>query len=346
VAVTDYVSTPPELAGEAYISAVRSKAAELKTQLINQTLNDIASWDKAVRVQWTNAHPGQNVDTRGPLSQQEYGEYQDRVTRDYYEWLPPAFERYLKPDPDAADVMIDALAVIVDNFEGSVEDSGKFIPVNPGLSRITSALIDMDHWHGALQVNFVEKFLAPLEIVAHNEATVAKLSRELLLFNKIHYIRYRKAVLNLLDGSMQAVTQLNDTKDPKPVMWGTLAINSIGTALAAGSGMVLAVGTVLSVAATLASGLIPDPKEKSDLSAPTAQEVAVNIVNGMSKLDADSAEGEENLALGFRELYNTISAVRSSNVANNTPGPLNVARPTLDNASAADILAGSFTPDR
>jgi hypothetical protein len=344
VAGSEDVVTPPELAGQAYVSAVRSKASELKTKLINQTLNDIASWNKAVTVQWSYAHPGQNPDTRGPLTDQEYIEYQNRVINDYYEWVPPAFERYLKPDPDAANAMTDALGTIENNFQGSADNTGKFIPTSPGLSRITDALIDIDHWQGALQENFVDNFLSPLQTVAHNEGTVAKVARELLLLNKIHYIRYRKAVLTLLGDSIQAVTQLANTKNPKSVMWGTLIITSIGTVLSAGSGAVLAIGTGISVVGTLAGGLIPDPPKTNDLSAPTAQEVAVKISEAMSKLDADSAEGEANLTRAFKEMYNTISELRMSNIASNTSGPLNVARPSLDSASASDILGGSFTP--
>jgi hypothetical protein len=339
--------TPADLAGNAYISAVRSKASQLKTELINQTLNDMESWRKAVNVQWANAHPDQPDGPHSPISPQEYADYQNRVAHDYYEWVEPAFERYLKPDPDAANAMIDVLGTIESSFQGSTDNAGHFTPTSPALSRITDALIDMDHWQGQLQENFVGNFLSPLQNVSRNEGSVANAARELLLLNKIHYIRYRKSVLNLLDTSIRAVQLLNNQRDPKPCLWGTLVAISIGTVLTAGTGGVLAVGIAGIVAGTLGQGLIPDPPEKNDLAAPTAQEVAVNITNAMTKLDQDTYHnGEEKLERSFRDLYATISELRSNNVASNISGPLNVARPDLDAASPADILGGSFVPSR
>jgi hypothetical protein len=340
------VITPPELAGDTYVSTVRNTAAELKTMLVSQTLKDVQSWEKAVETQWRRAHPDWAAAGIPPIPPDEVEGYRNRVRNDYYEWVVPAFERYLTPDPDAADAMINALATIEGTFQGSVDDAGRFIPAGPGLSRIIGAQIEMSHWQGGLQPNFVDNFLSPLQNVAHNEGTVAKVARELLLFNKINYIRHRKSVLTLLDQSKVAVKGVDD-KDPKAVMWGVLAVTAIGTVLGAGSGMVLAVGTGLDVAATLVEGLLPEPKEKpNDLSAPTAQEVAVNINDAMIRLDTEIVTGDAALEKAFKDLYDTICGLRQPNVARNVSGPLNVARPKLADASAAAILHGGLTPDR
>lgn len=216
--------TPAELAGNAYVTAVRSKASALKTELINQTLDDIESWSKAVEVQWANHHPDHPDGPLGPIPEQDIDQYRDQVRNEYYDWVEPAFERRLRPDPDAANAMIDSLVAIEGAFQGSTDDAGRFTPTSPALSRIADALIDMDHWQGRLQEGFVD---------------------------------------------------------------------------------------------------------------------------ALTKLDQDAYDhGERELEKGLRDLYTTISELRSRSIAANTSGPLSVARPALDNASARDILAGAFRPDR
>ena len=54
--MAEAVETPPELAGSAYESTVRSKAAELKSELIRQTLEDTESWWEAVQLQYRREH--------------------------------------------------------------------------------------------------------------------------------------------------------------------------------------------------------------------------------------------------------------------------------------------------
>jgi hypothetical protein len=336
--------TPGELAGSTYTTAVRTKASQLKQELIQQTLDDIESWSKAVETQWEYAHPGQRQ--LSPTTEAQYNSYVSTVKNDYYEWVEPAFERYTAPDPDAANAMIAALGTIESSFQGSTDNAGTFTPTSPALSRITDSLIDMGHWQGQFQEDFVGNFLSPLQNVSRNEGSVAKVARELLLLNKIHYIRYRKAVLNLLDTSIEAVKILNNQRDPKPCLWGTLIGISVGTLLTVGSGGVLAVGIGTIVASTLAQGLIPDPPKENNLAAPTAQEVAVNITDAMSKLDQDTYDkGEKQLTASFQDLYSTISELRSKGVSGNVSGPLNVARPDLSGAKPGDILGGSFIPD-
>lgn len=341
MAGSDDVTTPPDLAGQAYESAVRSKAAQLKEKLINQTLKDVDSFKKAVWTQWSADHPGLDPDSSAEPSTTDVRRYTERVRNEYYEWVVPAFERYLSPDPDATNPMVEALNAIQNNFGGTAEGDGTFRPSHPGLVRIGDALNDMTQWQGTLQENFIDNFLSPLQNVAHNQATVAEVARELLLLNKINYIRYRKAVLKLLDTSMKAVDQLTETKSPKPMLWGTLIVTSIGTALTAGTaGAVVVLGTTLSIAGTLGQGLVPDPPDdrKTDLSAPTAQEVAVKIADAMARLNSDTETNDLLLVKGVKQAHDMISQLRSAHIASNNSGPLNVARPDLDTAPPATIL--------
>jgi len=198
-------------------------------------------------------------------------------------------------------------------------------------------------WQGTLQENFIDSFLTPLLNVVHNENIVAKACRQLLLLNKVHYIRYRKAVLNLLDKSMKAVD--HTAKDPKPIMWGSLVVTTIGTVLSAGTGAVLALDTILNAVGGIASSLIPDPPADIDLAAPTAQEIAANIIDAMGKLREKTNDHETNMVAAFNEVNKTISEARAPHIANNTPGPLNVPRPSLDSASKQDVL-GALRPPR
>lgn len=342
----DDVPTPPELAGSAYESAVRSQAVLLKQKLINQTINDVNSFMKVVQVQRASQPVQDPRGTQYPITDQEYHRYIDKVRDDYYEWVVPAFERYLTPDPDASNAMIDALNAIQNNFGGTADGTGKVMPASPGLRHIADTHDDMTWWEGAFQEDFVDRFLSPLQTVVENERIVAEAARDLLLLNKINYIRYRRSVLNLLDTSTKAVDHLTGTKKPKPYMWGTLIVAAIGTALSAGSGAVLYAGTALNVVSTLAGGLTPDVREndKFDLAAPTAQEVAANIAVAMSRLDADIDHGDSLVTRALGDAYDNIARWRSSHIASNTSGPLNVARPKLDTASPGQVVSPAFRP--
>ncbi|WP_155123435.1 MULTISPECIES: hypothetical protein [unclassified Actinoplanes] len=102
------LATPAELAGQAYENAVREKALKLKKELIRQTLEDATSWMKAVNDKWANDHPGEWDAT--PISPEEADRYRDRVRTQDYEWVVPSFERFLQPDPDALNPIIESLA--------------------------------------------------------------------------------------------------------------------------------------------------------------------------------------------------------------------------------------------
>ncbi|MBN1170988.1 MAG: hypothetical protein JXA67_02335, partial [Micromonosporaceae bacterium] len=321
------VETPAELAGGAFESTVRAKASELKRELIKQTMEDIESWSKAVEVQWQQAHPNGGV--QSPITEAEYQKYVGTVQNEYYEWVEPAFERRLTPDPDAINSMIAALRTIESSFQGSQDNAGNFSPASPALSRINDVRTDMGHWQGDLQSNFIDNFLTPLQTVSINQASVAKVVREQLECNKVMYIRYRKGILNLLNQSIEAVKVLNNQRDPKSYTWGTLVGISVGTALTLCSGGLAVAGAVVIIGSTLAQGLVPDPPKTFELGAPTAQEVAVNIAGALSKMDNDISLEEKKVEDSLRNIHTTIAGARSSAINGNTAGPLSVAVPDV-----------------
>lgn len=342
--MADQVITPPELTGATYEATVRNKAGELKAELIKQTIDDIESWRLAVDVQHQRAHPNE-PDTGAPYDPVEVAGYKDIVRNSYYEWVVPAFERYLQPDPDATNDMIAGLRTIESMFQGSQDNAGHFTAASPALARINDVRADMGVWQGDMQVNFIDNFVTPLQTVSVNMGSIAKLVREQLECNKVLYIRYRKGILKLLEDSIEAVKTLNNGRDPKSHTWGTLIGISVGTALTLATGGVAAAGAVLIISSTIAQGLTPDPPKKLDLGAPTAQEVAVKITEAMSKMDADMLVEEDKVENAFRNIYTSVSGSRRSSISANTSGDLAVATPRVATAQPGDITDGSLRPN-
>lgn len=351
--MAEAVETPPELAGSAFESTVRSKAAELKSELIRQTLEDTESWWEAVQLQYRREH---GVPEDFPIlpTSEEYEAYKDRIRNEYYEWVEPAFERRLLPDPDATNDMIAALRTIESSFQGSQDDASGFAAADPALGRIDAALLDMGNWRGDLSVNFIDSFLTPLKTVSLNQAALAKLVREQLECNKILYIRYRKSVLELLDTAIDAVRVLNNQRDPGPMLWGTLVAISVGTvatalATVATGGLATALtisGTVMIVGGTLSQGLIPDPPKEYDLAAPTAQEVAVNVANALGKLSSDVTDEEQKVEEALRTIGSYVASQRSAVTSTGTSGEITIAAPRINTALPEEILDGSLRPNR
>ncbi|BCJ61343.1 hypothetical protein [Micromonospora endophytica] len=339
--MTDTVTTPAELSGGSYESTVRTKAEQLKQELIRQTLDDVESWRKAVDVQWARDHPESPM---SPIPPEEIEGYRQNVRNEYYEWVVPAFERHLMPDPDAINPMIDGLRTIESTFQGSQDGAGNFVPASAALSRINDVRSDLNHWEGDLQVNFIDNFLTPLQNVSVNQAAVAKVVREQLECSKVMYIRYRKAVVELLDQSIAAVRELNNSKDPKAHTWGTLVGIAVGTGLTLATGGVAVAGAVLIIGSTMAQGLVPTPPQTNDLSAPTAQEVAVNISDALSKLSGDVFEEERKVRDAFSNICETIATSRAASIRSNTSGPLAVATPAVSSARPSEITDGSLRP--
>jgi hypothetical protein len=336
--VTSQVSTPAELAGAVYKATIREKAAELKRELIRQTLEDIDSWLKAVEVEWQRAHP----EPMGrPIPPEELEAYRNHVRHEYYEWVEPAFERYLDPDPDAADPMIAALRMIESWFQGSQDDAGNLATGHAGLIRINDVRLEMGYWEGDLQKNFLDNFLSPLQNASLNQAAVAKVVREQLECNKVIYIRRRKGILALAEKAIEAVRTLNHGRDPKSYKWGTLVLAVTGTALGVvpGAGWVAA-GALLDIAATIDDGLAPEPQPTHELGAPTAQEVAIKVAEAMSKMDADIAGEESKVRTALERIRDGVVAARTG------AGALAVPEPALYWASASEIIDGSLRPRR
>jgi len=340
--MSEQVETPAELAGATFETTIRTRAADLKSELIKQTLDDIESWRKAVDREWERAHPDQMMGP--PIDEKEIESFRNMVRTEYYEWVEPAFERCLRPDPDAINPMIEALRTIESTFGGSQDNAGNFTPASPALARINDVRTDMSHWQGDLQTNFIDNFLTPLQTVSLNQAAVAKVVREHLECSKVLYIRHRKGILELVNQSIEAVKILNNGRDPKSYVWGTLVGISVGTALTLATGGLAAAGVVLIIGSTLAQGLTPDPKPTNELSAPTAQEVAANISTALADMSSDMFTEERKVQEAFNTLYNTIADSRAASINNNRSGPVAVATPAVSTAKPDEVTDGSLRP--
>lgn len=337
------VDTPADLAGSAYETALHDKANHLEQTLIHQTIDDIQSWRLAVDVQWRAQHPDRPHPI-GPTSPDDIQQYTDAVRTNYYDWVVPAFERWRQPDPDALDPVIEALRGIEGSFGGSQDDAGRFYPHNGELSRIHLIEDEMEHWQGRFQENFLTDFANPLLSVTQNQAFAAAMVRSQLECCKIIYIRVRNGILKLLDQSLGAVKQLDNAKDPKSFLWGSIVICIIGTGLALVPELAVP-GAALNIVGTLGQGLIPEPTQTNDLSAPTAQEVAVNIAGALGKMTSDLLAEEQRVATALRNIAETIAGSRARSLSANTSGPLAVATPELATASITDLVHGALRPD-
>lgn len=355
--MSSQVETPPELAGATFDGTLRRRAGELKQELIRQTLADVESWVKAMQREYELAHPDRPDDTVIPdgsgwvrrvgptasheqiIPEAELERYRNAVRNEYYEWVVPAFERYLQPDPDAVNPMIGALRQIESMFGGSQDNSRELTASDPALKRIGDVRSEMSHWVGDFQINFIDNFLTPLENTPGNCAAAAKMAREVLELNKVAYIAQRKAVLDLIDTSMDALKELAATKSPDAHTWATLIGIAAGTVLT-GFTVTAWIGITLISASTLAQGLTPDEKTKSNLSAPTAQEVAVKISEALAKVSEKVREDEETVLRLFQTLAEGIANSRAK------VGELKVPRPSIVSAGAGDVTSGGLRPSR
>ncbi|MBT8226032.1 MAG: hypothetical protein HKP61_12340 [Dactylosporangium sp.] len=318
------------------------QARELKRLLIDQTLRDTTSWVKAVEDQWARAHPGGSA--HAPIPAAEVDRYREVVRTEYYEWIEPAFERRLGPDPEACTPVIGELEGIVGRFQGGSDGRGGIAFTSPALSRISDVRTEMSYWQGALQVNFIDNFVTPLQSMSPNHARAAQAAVEIFGMNKILYIRYRRNTLDLLSKAIQAVEALKSSKDPKSYMWGTLLGISIGTVLTLPTFGTGSLGVAAIVASTLAQGLAPEPPATSDLSAPTAQEIAANVYAALGSMDRVLYDGECEVKHAFRDCCDTIATSCSNSIASSTSGPLAVATPAVSRATPADITGGALRP--
>ncbi|GLZ01039.1 hypothetical protein [Actinoplanes sp. NBRC 103695] len=338
------VTTPADLAGGAYEGTVRQQAKKLHDELIKQTIEDMESWMKAVENEWAQAHPGEQMGP--PIPPEEVQGYRVKVQNEYFEWVIPAFEQRLKPDPDDLDPVIDTMRTIEGMFEGSADTAGNFTGASAALGRINDVRVEMAGWEGTFKDNFIDNFLTPLQSVVPNQRKLLSVVRGQLECNKIIYVRYRKAVVELLKKSIDAVQMLNNARDPKSELWGTLVACAIGTALGAVTGGwgLAATAVLLDAGGTLAQGLLPDPPPTNDLSAPTAAEVAVKISEALNKLDADTYEQERMVADALNALGAMLEDNRATSIKANTPGAFSVAEPKLNEATPGQITGGSFRP--
>ncbi|GIE74139.1 hypothetical protein Aph02nite_00890 [Actinoplanes philippinensis] len=270
MATTDLV-TPADLAGQAFERAVRDRAGKLKRELIRQTLEDATSWARAVNDKWANAHPGEWDGI--PIDTAEVDRYRQQVSTQDYEWVVPSFERFLAPDPDALDPIIDALATIEGSLDGAANANGAWTGTSPALARINDVRDDLKFWDGAFKDNFIDNFVTPLETVIPNHREVIRCTRQAIEGAKIIHIRMRRSVLNMLDTGIKATQQLsNGACTGADVMkWASIAMCAVGTAvggLVTGPAAVLAGAVIVDVSGTILNGLVPRTRRRRSWSWP------------------------------------------------------------------------------
>jgi hypothetical protein len=342
------VTTPPHLSGAAFEDAVRRDARRLKEELIRQTLEDASSWTRSVEDKWANAHPGEAPIFAIP--HEEVEQYRERVRTEDFEWVLPSFERYLVPDPDQFNPIIDSLRHVEAMFAGRTDANGAWVGAGDQLGRINDVRTDLDEWAGKFKDSFIDSFVTPLQGTLPNHGELARIAGEQMKLTKVIYIRQRQSVLDLLANGIKATQALsNGACSAEDVCkWASIALVAVGTvagALAPGWG-VLGAALFMEVSGTVGGGLVPQPTEEQTipLAAPTATEVASNIANAMSRLSNDVSLMEETAAEALRELYRVAETHRMKAVSENASGPFSVAVPELAYATPAQLSVG-LKPD-
>ncbi len=344
------LETPPEVAGQAYVKTVREKSSKLKQELIRQTLEDATSWSRAVNDKWANAHPGEWEGL--PIPPEEVDQYRQRVRTEDYEWVVPSFERFLQPDPDALNPIIDALATIEGAFEGEARADGGWTGASAALGRINDIRDDLNWWEGRFKDGLIDDFVTPLETSVPNQRELIRHTREAMEGAKIIHIRFRKSVLTMLDQGIAATQQLSNSActGADVLKWGSITLCLLGTvaSAAAGPGAVLAGAVIIDMAGTIGGGLVPPDAEKTklDLAAETATEVAAKIANAQSVLGNDTYLAEEQVQQALDALHRILATERTKTLTSNVSGPFGVASPGLADATPGQITGGAFRPRR
>lgn len=328
-----------ELAAPGFEDTIRSKATELKNELIRQTIYDLDSWKRAGERECGRDFSGCNQVT--------YDDVLAKIHNEYYAWVEPAFERYLTPHPNAINPMVDALRTIEGRFGGITQDSsGNMVTAGGGLARISDVRTEMGYWEGDLQGNFLDTFLMPLTEVSINQPSVVQVVQGVLRAHQEIHLQRRQSINDLVHKAIEAVRTLNNGRDPKPYIWGTLAGIAGGTVLSLVPGLHV-VGAAIIAGSTLAQGFVPEVKaQTTDLGAPTAQEVAAKVIEAMRVLDSSLLDEEGKVKASFDGIRATIAGSRESCIARNVSGPLTVATPLLSTAKPREITDGSLRPRR
>lgn len=357
--VVAWVDTPPDLRDSAFESLLRLQVDALQQALIKQTLDDIASWRLAVDIQWQAAHPGQHMSS--PIPHEEIERYADTVRTSYYAWIQPTFERYLRPALAPLDAAADAMRRVAGMFGNSAASADGSVPASDVQSKIDDVRADMQHWRGRLQENFLDSFVDPLEKVTTNQGLIAFAVQQQLLRSKIVYLRIRRAVLDLLGKSITAVDAVPQQHDGSGVVtWSMVALTVAGAALPLIDGLEIVgvgVGAIGAIGGSLAADGGSTGTASTLLSAPTAQEVANNIMTALSRIEDDLSHAEIDLGppthpgikQSFDSIRKTLEVQRTVELHTNV-GPdkrkLTVPPPAVDAVPASTITNGSLRPDR
>ncbi|GAA4923660.1 hypothetical protein [Actinoplanes utahensis] len=339
--MSNLARTPAHLVGNAYVSALTGKAAQLRDALIQQTLKDYASWERSIDENVIRRHPELRIGTQDYMREVET--FRGRIG-DAFDWVVPAFETFGTPDPDDIDPAIEMLGTIQGWFDGEVDTTNNWTGANPALERVNLVGAEMiAGWRGSFTDNFIDHFVTPLATVLPNQRNLAQLVQEQLTCNKVIYIQRRQSAMDLLDASIYATQNLDNEIDADAAKWATIAAVAVGTTLGpfvAGWGIGLAL--MLDAGGTIAQGLVPDKEEKKaitrfNIGGRTTADVTANIMTAISALERDTYSQEQQVATALRDITRVIESLRRPSMVSNTSGPFSLERSALADATAAEL---------
>ncbi|BCY14179.1 hypothetical protein [Actinoplanes sp. L3-i22] len=339
--MSNLATTPANLAGGTYASILTEKAAELRDALIQQTLKDQYSRERAIDEGVTRRHPELMA---GSLSYRQEAETFLGGLADYFDWVVPAFETFLTPDPDDINPAVDMLGTIQGWFDGRVDSANDWTGASPGLTRVNSVRAEMTTgWTGAFAENFIDHFVTPLETLLPSQRNLAQLVQEQLTCNKVIYIRRRQSALDLLDASIFATRNLAAEQKAENAKWATIVAVAAGTTLGPfAHGLGILGSLLLDAGGTVAQGLVPDktnlPISSFPIEGRTTADICAKITIAMSALERDTYAQEQQVANALRAITQVVEKLRRDAVLANASGPFSLERPALADATAGELV--------
>ncbi|WP_430783635.1 hypothetical protein [Actinoplanes sp. G11-F43] len=334
-------TTPAHLVGTTFRTALTGKAARLRDALIRKTLEDYASWERAIDDEVVRRHPELRIGTQTYL--QEVEAFRGRIG-DHFDWVVPTFETFLTPDPDDVNPAIEMLGTIQSWFDGKADATEKWTGTNPALVRVNDVRAEMvAGWRGAFTDNFIDHFVSPLQSVLPNQRNLAQLVQEQLTCNKVIYIQRRQSIIDLLDASIFATQNLAADQKADIAKWATIAAVAAGTTLGAfTTGIGLTAALVLDAGGTIAQGLVPEKVDKKalngfDIEGRTTADICAKISIAIGTLERDTYGQEQQVASALRNITQALERLRRPAVLFNVSGPFSVETPALAGATAAEL---------
>ncbi|HZE41451.1 MAG TPA: hypothetical protein VE172_21835 [Stackebrandtia sp.] len=328
-------------------SELDDKAHEIIKEAKAATIRDAESYRDAVNAKYqTDYNNAGNTGTAppammpiGPDEEKEFEGWLDT----YFDWIPPAYADYTKPQPEGFDSIISACKSVETTFGQSDGAIG-----NSDTSYINKAESEMGEWLGSLSENLQNNFLVPFPVIASNHGKIAQMLRMAMEGTQNIYAGQKRDISECADQTIDALKDVGGRDGGSESMGLTIlgALTSIaGAALAIPSGgtSLAVTGVVLATigAGTSIGGQLVPADQTLPLGGDTADDVISNMLDRMSDICTKVYDKEQDVCDVLSKNYDLLSTLRQLANAKGESGPVVPLRPTI--ADSKDPTSG-LTP--